>query len=87
MGWDDGVEVGEVRPAGDGLVVLVQELPAETGGESEAAVVGGAAADADEAGFGFVSGSGEEEFCEALGIQLERVVLVGGEHGEADAPG
>ncbi len=88
LGWgDDMAEVDEVGPLGDGLAVCAEELPAETGGEAEAAVIGGAAADTDEAGFGFVSGSGEEEFCEALGIQLERVVLIGGEHGEADAPG
>jgi len=83
----DAVEAPQVSPLGDGGVLSVEELPSQGVGESEAGVVGGAAADADEAGAGVTAGGGAEDGGESGGIEGEGVEASWGEHGEADHAG
>lgn len=67
--------------------MAVEEAPAEGAGEAESTVVGGAAADANDAGSAPGPGDSVENFTQPESVELERVVLARGEHGEPDDPG
>lgn len=76
------VEAVEVGPATEFGTLAVEEAPSEGPGEAEPAVVGGAAADPEEAGGGPGPKGALDKSSHAPGIKVEGVEPAGGKQGE-----
>ena len=81
------MQVSKVRPLFDSLSVAVGEFPAQCMGETEPAVVGGAAANANDTAGGARACRAYQGASQAVGVATEGGILVWREHGEADDVG
>src|SRR5947208_10878063 len=65
----------QLGPAGDLLIVRVEELPSERGSHSKPAVIRGAPPDANDASFGSFGIRREQHFAEPARVQFEWVIF------------
>ena len=83
----DFFERVKLHPQFDAFTARIKKLPAQRAGETEAAVIRRAAADAEDDCLRAFACRCEKNFPQAEGVELERMKLPRWKHGEADDVG